>query len=116
MRGKSFSIESTLPPPLLLLERLRSEFNHRQENRREMLKCGLRLDLPLTSSSSIVVLESVDSFSFTCEPSLFFVMMLLPYVGWGEEKDDYFNELRRREKAIMAIVDEIRVETYLRNF
>lgn len=35
-------------------------------------------DLPLTSSSSMVVLESVDSFSFTCDPSLFFVIMLLP--------------------------------------
>lgn len=32
--------------------------------------------IPLTSSSSMVVLESVDS--FTCDPSLFLVIMLLP--------------------------------------
>lgn len=62
------------------------------------------VDLPLTSSSSMVVLESVDSFSFTCDPSLFFAIMLLPLhirwkrLGWRkkgrdeEEKVDYDND------------------------
>jgi hypothetical protein len=48
----------------------------------------------------MVVLESVDSFSFTCDPSLFFVIMLLPLpivVEIAREKRkkrvDYDNEV-----------------------
>lgn len=67
-----------------------------------IVKDMTRLDLPFTSSSSIVVLESVDSFSFACDPSLFFAIMLLPYVElqlkMGEKrrrkrKADYDNEM-----------------------
>lgn len=47
-------------------------------------------DLPFKSSSSKVVLESVDSFSFTCDPSLFFAIMLLPL---NEER-------RKRENCV----------------
>lgn len=61
------------------------------------------LDLPLTSSSSMVVLESVDSFSFACDPSLFFAIMLLPLptkVGdgerWKKKRNDYDNEMLKK--------------------
>lgn len=47
----------------------------------------------------MVVLESVDSFSFTCDPSLFLAIMLLPLhiiverARGKEKKVDYDNEV-----------------------
>lgn len=67
------------------------------------------LHLPLTSSSSIVVLESVDSFSFTCDPSLFFVIMLLPVPDdktrrkeiWMRFCDKKKNEQRKHKLIVL---------------
>lgn len=79
----------------------RKEFSNIFLPRRCLREGKNGLNLPLTSSSSIVVLESVDSFSFTCDPSLFFVIMLLPlhivFESWGErrEKVDYDNEMSK---------------------
>lgn len=81
---------------------LRREFIHRLQKKGggRMRVSRDRLDLPFTSSSSMVVLESVDSFSFTCDPSLFLVIMLLPlhivFESWEKEKKvDYDNEMSR---------------------
>lgn len=50
---------------------------------------------PLTSSSSSVVLESVDS--FTCDPSPFFVIILLPARPNAAYPEQY-EKINKKEK------------------
>lgn len=94
---------------IITVKKLGMFFNHekRKEKRKRdtAYKKGGDL-LPLTSSSSIVVLLSVDS--FTWEPSPFFVMMLRPGVRrafinrhWESENEEKMSrEIEQNKSSI----------------